>query len=209
MMQSSLSAVNVLVADDHPVTRTGTVAILQRDPALRVIAEAQDGEEALEHYRMLHPAVVLLDVRLPKVEGLVVLQRLRASKSPPHILMLSAFSDAVLVNAAFDAGASGYVLKSVAGVELLEAIHRVLRGERVLLGIKEEPESRPTPLSAREVVVLQYVAEGLCTKDIASRLSSSTRTVETHLSRIFRKLGVTTRTQAVAIARHKHLLSLD
>lgn len=202
--------IQVLVADDHPVTRAGTVAILHRDPLLRVVGEAQDGEEVLEQCRVNRPDVVLLDVRLPKIEGLVVAQRLCASGSVPRILMLSAFSDAVLVNAAFDAGASGYVLKSVAGAELLEAIHRVLRGDRhVLLGIKDEPEACPTPLSTREVVVLQYVEQGLSTKDIAAQLSSSTRTVETHLSRIFRKLHVATRTQAVMIARREHFLSAE
>lgn len=198
--------IRIVVADDHPIMRVGTTVMLQQDPNLIVVGEAGDGDQAIMICSELHPDLLLLDLRLPKKDGLMVTQALLNGPGAPRILMLSAFSDTAFVRAALDAGASGYVLKSVTGADLVRAIWRVALGERVLLGVDDNVGSPHKSLSARELVVLRYVAEGLSTKEIAHILNSSPRTIETYLSRIFQKLNATSRMQAVMIARRNELL---
>lgn len=201
-------AIRIVVADDHPVTRVGTIAILTRDAELTVVGEASTGDEAITLCRELQPDLLILDVRLPNVDGLHVAQQVIQEALPPAILMLSAYPDAALVRVGLAVGAAGYALKSAPGAALLDAIHRVMKGERpVLVGVSMPEESGRSALSVQETVVLGYVADGLTTKEIAQRLAVSTRTVDTYLSRIFQKLGATTRTQAVTIARRMNLLS--
>lgn len=202
----------IVLADDHPVTRAGTMAILARDVNLAVVGEAADGAEALVRCHELYPDLLLLDIRLPRVDGLQVTRELmqpdpRNPIAPPKVLLLSAYPDAALVRIGLAAGAAGYVLKSAPGATLLAAVRRVMAGERqVLIGV-DLPEETERALSVQEGVVLGYIAEGLTTKEIALHLNVSTRTIETYLSRLFQKLGASTRTQAVAIARRTNLLS--
>ena len=198
----------IVVVDDFPVTRAGTMTILARDASLEVVGEAADGAEALALCRAVQPDLVVLDVRLPTVSGLTVARTLRPLPRPPRILMLSAFPDPAAVHAALAAGATGYVLKSVAGADLLRAVQQVLQGEQVLLGVEAGPEGGRAPLSPQEVVILGYVAEGLATKEIARRLAPlSIRTVESYLTRIYRKLGVCSRAEALAVARRAGLFT--
>lgn len=200
--------IHIVVADDHPVTRVGTIAILARDAQLMVVGEASTGDEAITLCRELQPELLILDVRLPHVDGLHVAQQVTQEALSPVILLLSAYPDAALVQVGLAVGAAGYALKSVPGAALLDAIHRVMKGERpVLVGVSMPDESEVVTLSAQETVVLSHVADGLTTKEIAQRLNVSTRTIDTYLSRIFQKLGATTRTQAVTIARRMNLLS--
>lgn len=200
--------IRIVVADDHPVTRVGTIAILTRDAEMTVVGEASTGDEAITLCRELQPDLLILDVRLPNVDGLHVAQQVIQEALPPAILMLSAYPDAALVRVGLAVGAAGYALKSAPGAALLDAIHRVMKGERpVLVGVSMPEESGCSALSVQETVVLGYVADGLTTKEIAQRLNVSTRTIDTYLSRIFQKLGATTRTQAVTIAHRMNLLS--
>lgn len=200
--------IHIVVADDHPVTRVGTIAILARDAQLMVVGEASTGDEAITLCRELQPELLILDVRLPHVDGLHVAQQVTQEVPSPVILLLSAYPDAALVQVGLAVGAAGYALKSVPGAALLDAIHRVMKGERpVLVGVSMPDESEVVTLSAQETVVLSHVADGLTTKEIAQRLNVSTRTIDTYLSRVFQKLGATTRTQAVTIARRMNLLS--
>ncbi len=201
--------IEIVVADDHPVTRAGTIDILRRDRKLAVVGETVDGQQTIDVCRALRPHLVLLDMRLPKMEGLVVANVLRETKLVSRILMFSAFADAALVRAALDAGADGYVLKSVSGSDLTSAVHRVMRGQRVCVGVSVQSTPTPVSLSAKELMTLGYIAEGMSTKDVAWQMNSSTRTIETYLNRIFLKLGANNRTQAVTIARREQLLPVD
>lgn len=201
----------LVVADDHPITRAGTIAIVQRDSELQIVGEAGDGAEALAICREQLPDLLLLDVRLPGMSGIAVAQEVKGMVRPPHVLMLSAYSDATSVHAALEAGAAGYVLKSAAGADLLAAIHQVLRGEHVLLGVSGAVESSETLLTPQEIAVMRYVAEGLTSKEISQRISGSgrpltARTIETYLVRIYQKLGARNRAEAVTRAQRDGLL---
>lgn len=198
--------IRIVIADDHPVTRAGTMMILQHDHSLIVVGEAVDGAEALEACRLLKPDLVVLDVRLPELEGLLVAYELSSSEHSPYIIMLSAFADRALIQAALDAGVHGYALKSVAGSDLLKGIHRVMRGEKVLLGVDFPCRQTEISLSAQELAVLYNAANGLSTREIAQKMSCSPRTVETYLTRSFRKLGASSRIEAIAIAQRQQLL---
>ena len=202
----------VVIADDHPITITGTVAILRGDDALDVVEEATDGAGTLTPCRELRPDLLLLDVRLPDMSGIAVARAVRALPDPPRVLMLSAYPDGATVRAALEAGAAGYVLKSVAGPALLTAIRRVLEGEQVLLSVDGSPQDTRAPLSPQELAVLSLVAEGLTSRAIAARISTpdhtlSARTVETYLSRLYKKMGVGNRAEAVARAQREGLLT--
>jgi DNA-binding NarL/FixJ family response regulator len=201
-----MSCITILVADDHPITRTGILNILSRDAYLHVVGEASDGRQVLDMCRARHPDLVLLDVRMPQVEGLTLVQLLRKNYQAPRILMFSAYANHTLVNAALDAGADGYILKSTASNDIIEGIYRVMQGQRVLLGVKASQQKTFPPLSAQELVTLNYIAEGLSTKEIARLMNNSTRTIETYITRIFQKLDANNRTQAVTVARRHQLL---
>ncbi len=201
--------IRVVVVDDHFVTRTGTIAILQREPRYEIVGEAEDGARALALGLELHPDLVLLDTRLPKMDGPTVARALQMMASPPRILMLSAYGDAASVRTALDAGATGYVFKSVGGAALLAAIGRVLQGEQILLGVDGAASAGPAVLSPQEVIVLGYVAEGMPSKEIAQRVHVSHRTIDTYLARIFKKLGARNRIEAVARARRDRLLTTE
>ncbi len=201
-----ITRVTIVVADNHPIMRAGIISILQHVPNLCVVGEAADGLQVVDMCRELHPDLLLLDIHLAKMEELMVAHLLQGTCRIPRILMLGTTSNAAIVQAAFDTGASGYILKNVAGNDLLNAIYRVIHGQKVLPGI-DKPQNNPYPaLSVRELLTLRYVADGLSTKEIAGRMSNSPRTIETYINRVFCKLGANNRTQAVAIAHRERLL---
>jgi len=206
----------ILLAEDHAVVREGTREILERDPAFLIVAEAEDGPSALALAAELRPDILLLDLNLPILNGIEVTKQLCASPPAPRILILSAYDDEDYVMAALSAGASGYLLKTAHAREVVTAIHAVARGQvvldasvsnRVLARARQE---KPVTglLSGRELEVLRLVSRGLRTKEIAADLSVSTRTVEAHLTGIFNKLGVSTRTEAVLRASSKGWITI-
>jgi DNA-binding NarL/FixJ family response regulator len=224
-MVTPVRTIRVLIAEDHAVVREGTRQILVADPAIDVVGEAEDGARALELAELLQPDVLVLDLRLPKITGIeprdarvaqgkpaAPQKRLVARKLPAHsaatrILVLSAYDDDDYVFAAMDAGASGYLLKTAHGDELVSAIRAIARGEVVLQAAIASKFLRSNGnlrgpnlqerLTEREMEILRLAAQGLRNQEIADRLSLSQRTIEGHLSHVFSKLNVGSRTEAI------------
>jgi DNA-binding NarL/FixJ family response regulator len=209
--------VRVLVADDHHVVRTGFAALLDTQADLTVVGTACDGAQAVAACGELAPDVVLMDVRMPVMDGIEATRRL-ASAAPgsPRVLILTTFDLDAYVYDALCAGASGFLLKDVTAERLFEAVRVVAAGEALLAPnvtrrliaefarLRPSPVARPVPdlavLTPRETQVLRLVAEGLSNGETAARLTVTEETVKTHVSRILAKLGLRDRTQAVVVA---------
>jgi len=209
--------IRLLLAEDHALVREGTREILERDPSLRVLGEAADGPTAIALAEELRPDMVLVDLDLPILNGIEVIRRIRSQPEGPLALVLSAYDDEDYVMAALSAGATGYLLKTAHADELISAIHAAARGETVLQGsvgralvarAQHLSGQQHGLLSERELEVLRLAAQGAHTKQIAARLSVSSRTVEGHLTTIFNKLGVSSRTEAVISAAARGWIDL-
>lgn len=210
-----MQRLHVLLAEDHAVVREGTRRILEADPTISVVGEAADGAEAVELARELHPDVVLLDTAMPVLNGVEATRHIRLLEPAPVVLLLSAYDEADYAQAAMAAGASGYLLKTARAADVVAAIHSVAQGEvvlhpgiaRKLLGQRDHEHQ--SVLSEREMDVLRYAARGIRNRDIAEELGVSTRTVEGHLTSIFNKLGVASRTEAIVQAAARGLIELN
>ena len=200
----------ILIADDHSVVRIGLSTLLRTDKTLSVIGEAEDGEEAIAKTLALKPDIVIIDLVMPIVDGAVAADRiLHEMANPPKIIILTTFGNANSLGKAIDVGVSGVLLKSAPDEELLEMIHRVMQGERVISPEVKQLLHREPPipeLSSRQRQVLEAVVEGLNNREIAIRLSLSPESVKEYLSNVFEKLGAANRTEAVAIAMRRHLI---
>jgi DNA-binding NarL/FixJ family response regulator len=206
--------IRVLLAEDHAVVRNGLVELLAEAEDVEVVATAADGEQALASVEEHRPDVVLMDISMPKVDGIRATASIAEADPGVRVVMLTAFSDRDRVVSALDAGAVGYLLKDAEPDEVLEAIRAASRGEaplapraaRELLAARSA--ERHADLSKREREVLGLVAEGLPNKLIARRLEISEKTVKAHLTSIFQRIGVTDRTQA-ALWAQRHGLGAD
>jgi DNA-binding NarL/FixJ family response regulator len=215
-MSSPAGAVRIIVADDHHVVRTGFAALLDTQPDFTVVGTACDGAEAVRICREVAPDVVLMDVRMPVMDGIEATREL-AGPSGPRILILTTFDLDQYVYDALRAGASGFLLKDVTAERLFDAVRIIAAGEALLAPavtrrlISEFTRLRPSPegapstaalatLTPRETQVLRLVAEGLSNTEIAARLVVTEETVKTHVSRMLSKLGLRDRTQAVVMA---------
>ena len=206
--------ITVVVVDDHALHRDGTRQILEAHPDLQVVGEANSGEVALALVNQLHPDVVLLDIRLPGMNGIEVARRLTRDHPDVRVLMVSAFDEDEYVRGAMEAGAAGYLRKTAPGKELVQAVRAVAGGASVLqsgltarlLSSAPKPEGGADVLSERELEVLALLAEGLRNRELATRLGISTRTVDRHCDKIYAKLGVSSRTEAVVRAISAKLL---
>ncbi len=208
--------ITVLVADDHPMFRDGIVRGIRERPTLALVAEAADGREALERIQALRPDVAVLDLRLPELDGLQVLNALRRDGIDTHVLVLSAFTDGALVHSLLSAGAAGYLPKSVERAEVCDAIERIARGHTVLdpslqeglvAAVRAQGAAADRPwLTAREREILVLIAEGLTAPAIGARLHLAPGTVKTHQSHLYEKLGVSDRAACVAEAMRRGLL---
>ncbi len=207
--------IRVLVADDQELVRTGFRLILAGEPDISVVGDAADGRAAVELTRRLRPDVVLMDIRMPVLDGLAATQELAADPDcASRVLVLTTFDDDGYVFAALEAGASGYLLKDAPAEQLVAAIHVVASGEAILAPavttrlVREVATRRRNPdsvravqrLSARETEVLGHVADGRSNAEIAAALVLSEATVKTHVARILAKLGARDRVQAVVTA---------
>jgi two-component system, NarL family, response regulator LiaR len=218
-----MDKIKILIADDHTVVREGTRQILEQEPDLEVVAEAANGEEAIQMTGTAHPDVILMDVAMPNVDGITATKQIKALYPKTVILVLSAYDDDQFVFSLLEAGAAGYLLKSVRGRELIEAIRAVYAGESVLHPTvarkvlnKFVPSSgktnkeKPTEiLSERELDVLRLASRGLSNQEIADKFNLSLRTVQAHFSHIFNKLQVSSRTEAVVRALKEGWVTLN
>ena len=206
--------IRVLIADDHPVVRSGLRALIETETGMEVVGDAADGKEAIEKAGQLLPDIVLLDLMMPGVSGLEAIKGIQKYDSDIHILVLTSFDQDDLLFPAIKTGAHGYLLKDSSPEDLLRAIRQVSRGESSLHPtiarklIREFSESsRETnpavPLSTRERDVLELLALGLSNQEIADSLTISERTARKHVSNILDKLHVSNRTQAALFAVHR------
>ena len=218
-----LGKIKILIADDHAVVREGTRQILEQEPDLNVVAEAGDGEEAVRLAGNFKPDVAIIDIAMPGVDGIEATKQIKALYPSVAVLILTAYDDDQFVFSLLEAGAAGYLLKSIRGRELIDAVRAVYAGESVLhpsIARKVLNRFVPAPgklarqgpaevLSEREMDVLKVAARGLSNQDIADKLCLSVRTVQAHLGHIFNKLEVSSRTEAVVRALKEGWVTLD
>ena len=206
--------IRVLVVDDHPVVRSGLVGMLAVEEDLEVVGEAGDGEEAVARAKALTPDVVLMDLRMPRLDGVGATARILAGSPSSRVLVLTTYDTDADILRAVEVGATGYLLKDTPRVQLVEAVRSAARGETVLApAVAARLVSRlrapaPEPLTPREIEVLAAVARGLSNAEIGRSLFIAEATVKTHLLRAFAKLGVDDRTRAVTVAMERGLLAV-
>ena len=210
----------VLVADDHSLFRDGIVSLLEA-AGIEVVGQVGDGREALAETRRLNPDVVLLDISMPEMNGLEALRHLREESPDVHVVMLTVSDDDADLLEAIQAGASGYLLKSLSSEAFIELLQGLERGEaaisgvttaRLIKGIGTRTVSKNEPfekLTERELGLLRLVADGLSNRAIARELSISENTVKYHMKNIFQKLNAQNRTEAVTIALQTGILSAE
>ncbi len=216
-----MDKIRLLIADDHPPFVEGLTLLFEREPDLEVIGTPTDGEQAVELAKLLHPDVVILDVSMPKLNGIEAAKQIKTECPDTAVLMLSAYGYEPYLISSLQAGVSGYLLKSSPVTELTRAIRSVHDGQavfdfeavkKVLRGLVTYTGSKQKGLHGlhqRELEVLRLAAKGISNKDIALKLGIGNRTVQTHLLRIFQKLGVNSRTEAVFHALKQGWLTLD
>lgn len=216
-----MEPITIVLAEDHSLMREGTRRILEQYTDLKVVGEASDGEQALDLIERLCPDVAILDIRIPKLNGIEVTKRMKSACPNTKALMLTAYDDDDYLFAAMQAGASGYLLKTSLVSEVVESVRSVHQGEPVLhpaIAAKiarlwaqgGAPEQASTEqLSPRELEVLDLASKGLRNKIIAEKLNISVRTVEGHFNSIFIKLSVSSRIEAVMYGLSRHLIGSD
>jgi DNA-binding NarL/FixJ family response regulator len=203
---------SVLLVDDHALLRTGVANIINQEADLQVVAEAGNGVEALEAYDRVKPDVTLLDLRMPVMEGVEVVHRLRERDPRARVIVLTTYDTDEEISRALKAGAKAYVLKDISADDLVACIRDVLAGKTYLApaaAAKLAEEVTRVQLTPRELASLRLMADGKSNKEIANELGISDRTVKTHLGHLFEKLGVTSRTEAVKIATRRGLVRLE
>jgi DNA-binding NarL/FixJ family response regulator len=210
---STDGVIRLVIADDHPVVRDGLSGMFTADPGFEVLGEAADGGEAVRLAQALHPDVILMDLRMPGMDGVTAIAELASRGSAARVLVLTTYDTDSLVVQAIEAGATGYLLKDAPRAELLRAVRAAADGQAVLSPsvasalMSRVREPADEPLSRRELEVLSLVAAGTTNREAAARLFISEATVKTHLLHIYAKLGVGDRAAAVAEAFNRGLLA--
>ena len=206
-----MGKIHVLIADDHAVVRMGLASLLGTAKAIDVVGEAFDGEDTVRKALKLKPDVVVMDLVMPRKDGIAATTEIKEKHPLTNVLILTTFSSSENIAKALKAGAAGAVLKSSSNDELIEAILKVARGERYLSADIEHllADDPPLPdLSPRQIEILDSIARGLTNKDIASQLDISLESVKSHIKIILEKLGAASRAEAASIAQRKHLLKI-
>lgn len=212
-------AVKVMIADDHSMIREGLKQLLELEGDFKVIAEACDGVECLEKLTTVKPDILLLDINMPNINGLQVLQKMKEQKMKYKVLVLTVHNEVEYLLKAVDIGVNGYLLKDSESAELKKAILSVIGGDDYiqpslipLLNAKmidrNKDSAKIENLTKRELEVLKLLAVGMYNKEVAERLNISERTVKNHVSNIFKKIGVTDRTQAAVFAIRNNLITI-
>ena len=203
--------IRVLIVDDHPLLREGLAAVIEGEPDMTIVAEACDGREAIECFREHRPDVTLMDLQMPEMDGVASTAAIRSEWSDARIVMLTTYRGDVQALRALKAGASGYLLKSMVRVNLLEAIRSVHMGRRYIpreIAVELAAHVTDEALSAREIEVLKRIAAGGSNKLIASQLFVSEDTVKSHIRNIMSKLSANDRTHAVTIALKRGIIDV-
>lgn len=212
-------AINVMITDDHAMIREGIKRLLEFDGDIKVISEAGDGEECLELLKDVTPDVLLLDINMPKKNGIEVLEKIRNDNMPLKVLMLTVHNEVEYLIKAVDIGVNGYILKDSESAELKKAIESVINGENYIqpslipmlnakLVSRDTDKDKIEQLTKRELEVLIKVASGMFNKEIAISLNISERTVKNHISNIFKKIQVSDRTQAAVFAIRNDIIKV-
>jgi DNA-binding NarL/FixJ family response regulator len=217
MNPAGMNPIKLLIVDDHPVVRDGLSAMFERDPEFEVLGQASDGAAGVQMAQALHPDVILMDLRMPGMDGVSAITELARRHSAARVLVLTTYDNDSHVLPAIEAGATGYLLKDSPRDELLRAVRAAAHGNAVLapsvaarlMNRFRDPggSSSAGPLSQRELEVLEMVAAGTTNREAARRLFISEATVKTHLLNIYAKLGVSDRAAAVAEAFNRGLLT--
>src|SRR5262245_45147062 len=211
MSSSNVMRIRILIADDHPAVRAGLAAVIDAEADLSVAGQADNGEQAVTLYRQLRPDVVLMDLRMPLLDGVAATQRITTDFPEARVLALTTYQGDADVQRALDAGARGYLLKHMLMTEVIAAIRTVHNGAWVIppalaATLAQHHRDKLTP---RELEVLGFMAHGLSNKEIAAKIGRTEETVKIHLKAVFAKLKVTTRTEAVRVAVGRGLVHLD
>jgi two-component system, NarL family, response regulator len=204
--------IRVLVADDHPAVRAGLAAVIAQQPDLEVVAEAENGTRAVSLYRERQPDVVLMDLRMPGLDGVQATRAIMSEFPAARILALTTYEGDGDIRRALEAGARGYLLKDMLLSRVIDAVRAVQRGERVIpaaVAARLAEFHAQSDLSERELEVLKLVARGLSNREVARAIGRSEETAKIHLKNIFAKLSVTDRTEAVTVALARGLIHLD
>jgi DNA-binding NarL/FixJ family response regulator len=204
--------IRVLVADDHPVVRAGLGAVIAEQDDLELVAEAENGANAVALFRDHRPDVALMDLRMPVMDGVEAIRAITTEFPGARILALTTYEGDADIRRALEAGASGYLLKDMLLTEVLTAVRAVHRGERVIpIAVADRLAEFPerSDLTERETEVLQLVARGLSNKEVARAIGRTDETVKIHLKNAFAKLAVADRTEAVTVALTRGLIHLD
>lgn len=212
---SRMNKITILIADDHTIVRAGIRQLLETQPDFEIVAEVENGRAALEQANLHHPQVVLMDLRMPEMDGVQAITAIKARQPDIHILVLTTYDTDADIVRAVDAGATGYLLKDVPREELFRAVRATARGETVLASsvavrlMGKVRSGGDEMLSAREIEVLMLVARGATNQEIAESLYISKATVKSHLIQICNKLGVSDRTSAVTTALERGVFRLS
>jgi two-component system, NarL family, response regulator len=204
-------AIQVLIADDHAIFRQGLATIISRDSDMKVVAQAENGQQAIDLFREHQPDVTLMDLRMPEVNGVEAIGAVHAEFKSARIIVLTTYDSDEDIYRGLQAGAKGYLLKETEPDELLNAIRTVYQGQQYIppdVGAKLVQRLRNPELSERELAVLRAMAQGMSNADIAAALNISEGTVKSHVNRILNKLDVSDRTQAVIVAVKRGIVSL-
>ncbi|MGI6076470.1 MAG: response regulator [Pyramidobacter sp.] len=205
--------ISIVLADDHPLTRAGLVAMIAEENDLKLLGEASDGKQAWEMIQKLKPDVALLDIRMPEMDGITVARKVKEAKLPTKVIMLTAYNAQPYIAAALSAGARGFIVKTSAVMELTQALQSVTGGgiylDSCIADVVNAQPAQIEPLSPREREVLLLSSKGLPVKEVAGKLFITERTVQAHLSSVYAKFGAKNKTEALIIALKNGVITID